>query len=185
MKRPVTLAMILLVTVALFGAGCSKSTKEAKLQGAAAELEAQVQKLESSSKDLQEQMAKAALKAEEERRLAEDLLRAHQIRLMHSAADAFRVEPAGPTDNGWLILDGERTFTLTGHTGASKVRFYWADANGGLKPQLLGEDTVSTNGWAWKGVLPFGNMKAFWAEVHYPGGVIVNSSVLAIRNGGK
>lgn len=185
MKRPVSLAMVLLVAVALIGAGCSKASKEAKLQGTAAELQAQVQKLETSNKDLQEQMARGALKAEEERRLAEDLLRAHQVRLMHASADAIRVEPAGPIDNGWMILDGERTYTLPGHAGASKARFFWADANDSLKPQLLGEDTTGKDGWSWKGIVPFGNMKAFWAEIHYPGGVVVNSPVLAMRNGGK
>lgn len=186
MRRHTRLLVILLVTFALFSAGCSKNKeKQASLEGEIAALQAQIKQIETKNNDLASEAEKAALKVAEEKRQLEEALKAYELRLMHNPFDAFRIEPNVPIENGWMLIDGDRSFILLGHTGATKVNFYWADSATGLRPQLLGEDTNGNNGWVWKGSLPFGAAKAFWAEVHYSGGVKVNSPVLPIRSAGK
>jgi cell division protein FtsB len=186
MRRHTGLLVILLVSFALLSAGCSKNKqKQASLQGEIAALQAQIKQIETKNNDLVGEAEKAALRAAEEKRQLEEALKAYEMRLMHNPFDAFKIEPNVPIENGWMLIDGDRSFTLLDHTGATKVSFYWANSGTGLKPQLLGEDTNEKDGWVWKGSLPFGAAKAFWAEVHYPGGIKVTSSVLPIRSAGK
>lgn len=186
MRRSWFLILALTAALALFGTGCSKAKKEADtLRGQLAEAQSQMKQAEERQKELLAQIDKSQLERAQEKVRADEAQRALQLRLMHSPLEAFKVEPYAPQENGWLVIDGERTYTLYGYPEASKVRFFWADANTGLKSQLLGEDSDGRNGWAWQGVLPYGLAKAFWAEIHYPGGVTAFSPVLPIRNGGK
>lgn len=178
------LALALLAAVALLAAGCSKK-KDEETEKSLAEAKARAEELQTKLAELTKQIQDGGLKAAEERRLLEEATRAYEIRLMHQRTDEFKVEPYSPTENGWLVLDGPHTFTLQGHPKATKVQFYWANGNSGLNPELLGEDASGADGWSWHGSLPPGNSKAFWAEVHYPGGIKVTSAVLAVRSGGK
>ncbi len=183
MKR--TLTVTLLIAALVVFTGCSKDKEKENLRSEVTALQEQVTQLESQNKDLKAQLDQATLKTADEKRQAEDLTKALETRLIHQEMTDFEISPAVPNESGWLIVDGEHTYTLTGHTAATKVTFYWADGNESYKPNLLGEDTNGKDGWSWKGTLPFGNMRAFWAEVQYPGGLTVNSAVLPLRSGGK
>lgn len=186
MRRQAGFIFILLLALALVATGCSKSKdKEQELRTEIAQLEAQLKQAENRNKDVAEQAEKAALKAAEDMRQLEETLNAFKTRLIHNETEAFKIDPAAPAENGWLLIDGERTFTLLGHANATKVSFYWADGNAGMRPQLLAEDTNGRDGWTWKGILPFSTMKAFWAEAHYPGNIKIISPVLPIKNAGK
>lgn len=187
MKRSFILMTVALVALSLVASGCSSKAKKEKaaLQGEIAGLQAQVKQLEDQEKSARSETEKAALKTAEERVHREEFIKALELRLMHNPLEEFKIEPYAGTENGWLIIDGERTFTLFGHPGATKVQFYWVDKGAAGTPQLLGEDSAGKDGWAWRGTLPYGIMKAFWAEIHYSGGLTVKSGVLPIRHGGK
>lgn len=183
MKRTV-LATLLIVAVALM-AGCSKDKEKEALRSEVATLGEQVKQLETQIKDLQSQLDQATLKNTDQARQSEDLEKALQLRLMHHPLSEFTITPSAPTEGGWLLVDGERTYTLAGHSGATKVTFYWADSSNDYKPQQLAVDSNGKDGWSWAGNLPSGLMRAFWAEVQYPGGVTVKTGVLPLRSTGK
>lgn len=184
MKRHAALAVAVLMMAALSLTGCSKDkqTKES-LQGEIAQLQSQAKQAEEKQKQLASDAEKAALRAAEERVLLEDQIKALQIRTLLQRPEAFRIEPFAPSENGWLIIDGERTYTLFGYPEAQKVVFYWAVP--ASEAQKLGEDTNGKDGWTWRGTIPPGNLRAFFAEIHYAGGIKTFSPVLAIRSGGK
>lgn len=183
MKR--TILVTLLIAALTFAAGCSKDKEKADLRSQVATLQEQVTQLEGENKDLRAQIDQATLKLADENRQSEDLQKALEVRLLHHPMTEFTVTPSVATENGWLMVDGEHTFTLNGHTGATKVTFYWAEDRDDFKPQQLGVDSNSKDGWSWKGALPSGNLRALWAEVQYPGGVKVQSGVLPLRSSGK
>ncbi|MFZ5814931.1 MAG: hypothetical protein ACOY93_06465 [Bacillota bacterium] len=184
MKRAVLAALV--VAAMVLSVGCSKKdTEKEDLRSQVAALQEQVTKLEKERNDLKSQLDQVTLKSTDEQRQAEDLQKALEVRLLHHPLTEFTIEPAVITESGWLMVDGEHTYKLAGHSGASKVVFFWAEAGNDFRPQQLGEDTNGANGWSWTGSLPFGNQRAFWAEIHYPGGVKVMSGVLPLRSSGK
>lgn len=184
MKRAVLVA--LLIGAVALTAGCSKKDQEKEdLRNEVTMLKEQVTQLENQNKELKTQLDEAILKNTDQTRQTEDQQKALELRLIHHPLSEFTINPAAATEGGWLMVDGERTFTLTGHTGATKVTFYWGESSNDFKPQQLGVDSNGKDGWSWKGSLPFGNMRAFWAEVQYPGGVTVRSGVLPLRSTGK
>lgn len=186
MRRSATLILALTAALVLFGTGCSKAKTESDtLRGQLAEAQTQAKQAEERQKELLAQIDKSQLERAQEKVKADEAQRSLQLRLIHSPLEAFKVEPYASVENGWLVIDGERTYTLYGYPEAARVRFFWADANTGLKAQLLGEDSDGRNGWSWQGTLPFGIAKAFWAEIQYPTGVTAISPVLPVRNGGK
>jgi len=178
--------MVVLMFAALIViTGCSKDKEKENLRSEVSTLQEQVTRLETENKDLKAQLDQATLKNADEKRQSEDLTKALEARLIHQELNQFQITPALPTDSGWLIADGEHTYTLSGHKAATQVTFYWADGSDSYKPRLLGQDKNGADGWSWKGTLPFGNMRAFWAEIEYPGGITVHSAVLPLRSGGK
>lgn len=183
MKR--TVLVTLLIAALAFATGCSKDKEKAELRSQVATLQEQVTQLEGQTKDLKNQLDQATLKTADDKRQAEDMQKAMEVRLLHHPMNEFTITPSVATENGWLMVDGEHTFTLNGHTGATKVTFFLGEERDGFKPQQLGVDSNSKDGWSWKGALPSGNMRAFWAEVQYPGGVTVKSGVLPLRSSGK
>lgn len=186
MKRGMAIAAVLLAlaVVAATVTGCSKEKTVPETEFAA--VQNRVRELEAVEKDLREQLDKFGLKAAESQQSLKDEALAMETRLMHQPLTNIAVKPAAPVENGWLLIDGERTYTLQGFAGAQKVRFNWAPAGAGAAtPELLGEDTKGSDGWSWTGTLRPGNMKALWAEVEYAGGVKVTSAVLPIRSPGK
>ncbi len=183
MKRGTLLAVAVLAALTLTVTGCSKKKSPENLQGEIARLQADLKLAEDKNKQLVQDAERAALKASEEKVTLEDAIRALQMRTMLQRTDTFKVEPFAPTENGWLIIDGEHTYTLQGYADAQKVVFFWAVPNS--EPQKLGEDTNGKDGWTWRGTIPPGNMRAFFAQVHYAGGVSTYSPVLAMRSGGK
>lgn len=184
MKRQAALALTILTIAALALTGCSKDKQSKEtLQGEIAQLKTELKQSEDRQKQLTSDADKAALKASEEKVLLEDALKAFELRTLLQRPDAFRIEPFAPTDNGWLIIDGEHAYTLFGYPEATKVVFYWAVPKS--EPQKLGEDTTGKDGWTWRGTIPPGNLRAFFAEIHYPAGIKVFSPVLALRSGGK
>lgn len=180
-----TVLVTLLIAALALVAGCGKDKEKVDLRSQVATLQEQVTQLETETKDLKNQLDQATLKMTDEKRQGEDLEQALDVRLLHHPLTEFTISPSAATENGWLILDGQRTFTLSGHEGATKVVFYWAQASDDFKPQQLAVDSNGEDGWSWSGALPSGNMRAFWAEVQYPGGVKVQSGVLPLRSSGK
>lgn len=183
MRRTV-LVTLLIAVMAIF-TGCSKDTEKEELRQQVTELQDQVKELETQNQDLKSQLDQAALKLADQNQLKDDLAKALETRLLHHPLSEFSISPSVSTDNGWLLVDGEHTYTLGGYSGASKVLFYWADESNAFKPTEAGADSNGTNGWSWTGTLPPGNMRAFWAEAHYPGNVVVKSGVLPLRSTGK
>lgn len=183
MKRGAALTLAILAAVTLTISGCSKKKSTENLQGEIAQLQAQLKQAEEKQKQVVEDAERAALKAAEEKVILDDAIRALQMRTLLQRTDAFKVEPFAPTENGWMIIDGQHTFTLLGYPEAQKVVFYWAVPNS--EPQKLGEDSNAKDGWVWQGTIPPGNMRAFFAQVHYAGGISTYSPVLALRSGGK
>lgn len=185
MNARTALLTLVVAALAVTSAGCSKEKEKTELQGQIAQLESRIKEMETKAKEAADLADKASLQMANEKRELEEELKASQVRLMHHPIEEITVQPAASMENGWLIIDGQRTYTLSGHTGATRVRFYWADAEGDRKANLLGEDTYGADGWSWTGTLPFGTTKAFWAEVQYPGGVKTVSAALPVRSGGK
>lgn len=183
MRRTV-LVTLLIVGLALF-TGCSKDQEKTDLQNQVTQLTEQVAQLEAQNADLKTQLDEAVLKLSNERQQASDLQKAMEVRLLHHPLTEITISPSVAIENGWMIVDGEHTFTLAGHTGASKVVFYWAESGNDFKPQQLGVDTNVKDGWTWTGSLLPGHMRALWAEAYYPGGVKIQSAVLPLRSGGK
>lgn len=186
MRRWTVLGVALVVTVGLMVSGCGKDKKAVtNLQGELAQAQVKVKQLEERQKELLDQANKVGLQHQQERMLLESAMKAMQVRLIHNPLEEFKVEPYAALENGWLILDGERTFTLFGYPEANLVRFYWSDGGPGSKGTLLGEDRNGKDGWSWRGALPVHPVKAFWAEIHYPGNIVAKSAVLPIMSPGK
>ncbi len=185
MRLRTGIILALATVLALAATGCSKDQDKQKLQGQVAQLEAELKALEEENAALRTQADKAALQATNEKRLLQEELTASEIRLLFDPIDQFQIEPYAATENGFLLISGERTYTLIGYPKATKVQFYWKDVDADGEPQLLGEDTDGRDGWSWTGSLPYAHTKAFWAEIHYPGGIKTTSAVLPIRNPGK
>jgi outer membrane murein-binding lipoprotein Lpp len=184
MKRGVTFSLALLVSTALLVAGCSKDQTK-QLQTQVSQLQTQVQGLEAQQQAAKTDADKAALAAADEKRRLEDQAAALEARLMHQPLDAWTINPAAVPENGWLLLDGDRTYTLKGYPEARAVRFYFEAYGQNKAPVLLGQDTSGQDGWSWTGPLPAANLKTVWAEIEYAGGVKVTSPVLPIRSAGK
>jgi outer membrane murein-binding lipoprotein Lpp len=188
MKRGIAVGLALLAAAALLVAGCSKEKeKQKQLEAQVSQLQAQVQGLETQRQTAKADADQAALKSADDKRQMEENAASLQTRLMLQPLNAWEIRPGSLQENGWLIIDGDRTYNLNGYEGARTVRFFFAQyvQNQDPKPTLLGEDTNGSDGWSWTGPLPSGNMKAVWAEVAYGSGVKVNSPVLPIRAGGK
>lgn len=182
-KRTVRVTLLILALALM--AGCSKDKEKEALRSQVATLEEQVKRLETQANDLKSQLDQAVLRSANQLRQAEDVQKALELRLMHHPLSEFSITPSVPTEDGWLVVDGEHTYTLAGHTGATRVAFYWAEASNDFIPQQLGVDANGQDGWSWTANLPFGSMRAFWAEVQYPAGVTVKSGVLPLRSTGK
>lgn len=181
MKRGVTVLCALVAAAALLVAGCSKDKNQ---QAEVTRLQTQVKDLETQLQTARGDLDKAALKAADERRQQEDAIAAYQLRLMHQPLDKWDVQPDPRTENSWFLIDAESTFQLKGYPTAKSVKFYWA-AFDDRTPHLLFTDTDGKDGWKYKGTLPSGTMKAFWAEVELANGTTEKSPVIPIRGGGK
>jgi len=180
--------ILCICVVVVVGAGCgAKKEKEAiqALNVEVAQLRAEIKQLESKQAEQLAEAQRAGLKASDEKVSIDERLKAANLRLIHQGLDQFRVTPVPTHENGWLLVSGEHTYTLLGFSDASFVKFYWADGQVGLSPQLLGEDRSGANGWSFTGTVPLSIAHALWAEIHYPGGISTTSSVLPLRNAGK
>lgn len=183
MRRSVLVAALILLLA--LSTGCSKKKETEALKEQVTALQAQVTALEGEKQELQNQLDRAVLKNTTQRHDLEDLQKALEVRLMHHPLSEFSISPQVHSENGWLLVDGAHTFTLNGHEHATKVQFFWAEAGDNFKPQSLDQDTNGKDGWTWTGSLTPGHVRAFWAEVHYPGGVVIKSSALPLRSSGK
>lgn len=183
MKRSVLVAA--LIALLALSTGCSKKKETEALQKQVTTLQEQVTELEGKNQELQTQLDRALLKNATQRHDLEDLQQALEVRLRNHPLTEFSISPEVRNENGWLLVDGAHTFTLVGHEQASKVLFFWAEAGDNFKPQALGQDTTGKDGWSWTGSLTPGHVRAFWAEIHYPNGVMIKSSALPLRSSGK